>query len=478
MFGWINDCTECLVVSKFGEEAWHQIKDKADCKVDDGGFLRYKYYADADTVQLVVAASEILGLTVDEVLFAFGDYFVDYVKDNGYANVLECLGSNLRDWLSNLNSLHDHLQASYPKGFVAPVFWSEDDELSPDGADSTAILVHYYSKRGSLLVPLVVGLLKKVARVYFDIEINLDQLQLQDEATGTDHTSWRVTPVDPKEAHKLRGRKRTKNHKRRVSHSSTNGAYEQQQGQDDETIKTDATTAKTSYTKSFLEGEAQAANLRVEEFVKRSFYNEDCELFHALTLEQFLYLADEWKTNQVGDQWCYQIWSIQDGDSSSWPSLADLPAKLNPATISPIHFGGHVPSTGRFPPDEKGILQSFAPKIRLVKKDDDSKSLEMVLDKSSQLTLEDAILNASAVEDAGLKSFPDVQDRVDSGEYVIQCIVWQEETQSAYHTFALTDLKTTTTVQLFELVPESFDPIVLMFQCVEKIAVEEDEEDI
>ena len=41
----------------------------------------------------------------------------------GYANVLECLGSNLRDWLSNLNSLHDHLQASYPKGFIAPVFY-------------------------------------------------------------------------------------------------------------------------------------------------------------------------------------------------------------------------------------------------------------------------------------------------------------------------------------------------------------------
>ena len=114
MFGWINDCTESLVCTKFGEEAWHKIKEKAGCTVEDGGFLRYQYYQDSETVDLVVAASEVLNISVDDVLFAFGDYFVGYVKDNGYANVLECLGRNLRDWLSNLNSLHDHLQASYP----------------------------------------------------------------------------------------------------------------------------------------------------------------------------------------------------------------------------------------------------------------------------------------------------------------------------------------------------------------------------
>ena len=59
MFGWINDCTECLVVSKFGEETWHKIKEKAECDVEDGGFLRYKYYHDSETVGLVVAASNV-----------------------------------------------------------------------------------------------------------------------------------------------------------------------------------------------------------------------------------------------------------------------------------------------------------------------------------------------------------------------------------------------------------------------------------
>ena len=82
----------------------------------------------------------------------------------------------MRLWLSNLNALHDHLQSSFPEGFVAPVLWCEDDE-DIEGA----ILLHYYSKRGSLLVPLVVGLVKEVARYHFDIEIQMTRMQMQDE---------------------------------------------------------------------------------------------------------------------------------------------------------------------------------------------------------------------------------------------------------------------------------------------------------
>eukprot|EP00567_Pseudictyota_dubia_P004182 CAMPEP_0197459550 /NCGR_PEP_ID=MMETSP1175-20131217/51704_1 /TAXON_ID=1003142 /ORGANISM="Triceratium dubium, Strain CCMP147" /LENGTH=36 /DNA_ID= /DNA_START= /DNA_END= /DNA_ORIENTATION= len=36
MLGLINDCTEQLVVSKFGLDAWHSIKAAAGCEVKDG----------------------------------------------------------------------------------------------------------------------------------------------------------------------------------------------------------------------------------------------------------------------------------------------------------------------------------------------------------------------------------------------------------------------------------------------------------
>ena len=456
MFGWINDCTECLVVSKFGEDTWHKIKEKAECTVPDGGFLRYKYYHDSETVTLVVAASEVLGITVDDVLFAFGQYFLEYVRDNGYSNVLECLGSNMRDWLSNLNSLHDHLQASYPEGFVAPTFWSEDDP-EVDGA----ILVHYHSRRGSLLVPLVDGLIKQIGIDYFDIEIKMDQLQLQDEEEAR-NTTWRITTVDPTLTEKLRGNK-----KKRSKNAAGDG--------DDQTYTT-ATT--TNYQKTFREGGAQAANLRVEEFVKRSFYNENSELFHALTLEHYIYLVEFWRTTKIDDKWCFEIWSIQDDDPKSWAALKDLPAKLNPESIEDVHFGGKAPKTGAYPPDESGILQSFPPKLRITNSSSGF-SKDLIATVGSNVTLEDAFYNNEEVIDAKIKEFPpEIEEEIKNNESEIQCVVWNEETNEAYHTFSLMDLKTTTTKQLYDLVPKSFDPIMINIKSEKVMAVDDDEEDI
>jgi len=379
---------------------------------------------------------------------------------------LECLGSNLRDWLSNLNSLHDHLQASYPKGFVAPVFWSEDDKdvEKTDGA----ILVHYFSHRGSLLVPLVVGLIKKLARVYFDIEIEMEQLQLQDEAEGVNHTSWRVTTVNPEEAFKLRGKKSKRRQRREGGESG-----------EDETISTAATTV-SRYERTFRGAGTQASNLRVEEFVKRSFRNPDCELYHALTLEQYIYLCEYWKENKTNEgKWCYETWAIHGAENSqTWATLDDLPPRLNPETIQELHFGGKVPKTGAFPPDENGNLQSFPPKIRVVN-DITGKSKDLTVVKDSSITMEEAIYNHPDLEDTKIKEFPpEWQEQLSAGGLEIKCAVWNDEIDDAYHIFSLDDLKTTTTKQLYELVPKSFDPIKLYVQCEEAIRVDDDEEDI
>ncbi|VEU41405.1 unnamed protein product [Pseudo-nitzschia multistriata] len=467
MFGWINDCTECLVLTKFGEETWQQIKEKAGCEVEDGGFLRYKYYPDSDTVQLVVAASEVLGIEVDDVLFAFGDYFIDYVQENGYSNVLKCLGSNLRDWLSNLNSLHDHLQASYPKGFVAPVFWSEDDEAS----SKCAILVHYYSHRGSLLVPLVVGIIKKVARVYFDIEIEMDQLQLQDENEAK-HTSWRITTVDPLKTAILRGEKIRTSAEKRRGHETFDG---------EETISTSTSTASQNrYLNAFRTGGNVASDLRAEEFVKRHFYNASCELYHALTLEQYIYLSKYWKVNENEEEkFCYEVWSLQDDDPSTWASLEDLPSKLLPEMITKNkYFGGMVPKTGKYPPGEDGKPQSVPPLISVVN-GITGKSKNLVVKKDESLSLEDGIYNHPDMEGAGVKEFPPGwQQRIVAGEVEIQCDVWNEETDDSYHSFSLEDLKTASTKQLYDLVPMSPDPIKIVLQCQEAVEVDEEWEDI
>ena len=193
MFGWINDCTESLVTSKFGIDKWHEIKRKAGCEVKDDSFVRHKYYSDQSTVELLVAASEVLDMSVEDVLEAFGQYFMEFTRRHGYDNLLSCQGSTLRLWLSNLNALHDHLQSSLPAGFIAPVFWCEDDDY--EGHEG-CILLHYYSQRGSLLVPLVVGIVKEVSRYHFNIEVSMERLQIQTE-NDAKFTTWRIRAVDP-----------------------------------------------------------------------------------------------------------------------------------------------------------------------------------------------------------------------------------------------------------------------------------------
>jgi len=468
MFGWINDCTECLVLAKFGDETWQKIKEKAGCEVKDGGFLRYKYYPDSDTVQLVVAASEVLGIGVDDVLFAFGDYFIDYVQENGYSNVLECLGSNLRDWLSNLNSLHDHLQASYPKGFVAPVFWSEEDEESSEGA----ILVHYFSHRGSLLVPLVVGVIKKVSVVFFDIEINMEQLQQQDEDEAK-HTSWRITTVDSTKTYKLRGKKSSrKSNETRRSESYVG---------DDVTLSTSVSTGSQSrYLRAFQQGGGVASDLRAEEFVKRHFHNPNCELYHALTLEQYIYLSEYWKSNKNDeDKFCYEVWSIEEDDPNTWASLKDLPPKLTAESIRKnLYFGGKLPMTGAYPPSYEGLPQSVPPFVSVVNKIT-GKSQNIIVKKDASLSLDEGIYNHPDIEEAEIKEFPsDWQEKINEDEVEVQCDVWKVGSDEAYHTFSLEDLKMASTKQLFDLIPSSFDPIKIVIRCQEVVEIDDDWEDI
>jgi class 3 adenylate cyclase len=197
MLGWINDCIEKLVIDKFGVEAWHIVKQKAGCTVCDGGFFKLDHYTDQSSIDLVMAASEVSGLTFDQVLEAFGAFFVHYIRNEGYDNLLCCQGSTLKDWMDNINAIHHHLQTTFPKKMIMPQFWCED---ASDG--SGALMLHYHSKRGSYLAPLAKGLVAEIAKFQFQVEINMKQTQTQGE-DGAGFTSWFVTAVDPTEMWKL-----------------------------------------------------------------------------------------------------------------------------------------------------------------------------------------------------------------------------------------------------------------------------------
>lgn len=165
------------MISKFGVDTWHLIKQKAGCDIADGGFLKFDAYPDESTMNLVMAASEIVGLSPAGVLQAFGAFFFSYVKDQGYDNLLHCQGSTVKEFLLNVNAIHKHLQSTFPKKMKMPQFWVEDNE-SGDGS----LILHYHSKRGNLLAPVVEGLASEIASCQFGVEIKMARLKMQDEA--------------------------------------------------------------------------------------------------------------------------------------------------------------------------------------------------------------------------------------------------------------------------------------------------------
>ncbi|CAJ1941380.1 unnamed protein product [Cylindrotheca closterium] len=200
MHGLVYEIFEEWVLEQQGVKAWHAIKAKAGCDVQDQAFVTRTFYSYDSWVNLITAAAEVLNSSFDTILEEYGHYNIRYHFSHGYDALLKCQGSTLRQWLSNLNAMHDHIQKSFPGGnFCPPVFWCEDSDSE---IYEGSILLHYYSQRGNRLVAWVVGIVKELASYHFGVEIDMTRLSLQD-VDGSSFTTWRIVATDPTQTWKL-----------------------------------------------------------------------------------------------------------------------------------------------------------------------------------------------------------------------------------------------------------------------------------
>lgn len=117
MHGWFLDCVEKLILDKYGEEIWLQIKTKASCKVENGGWIRLQHYSDDLCYKLFAAADEVLELNSMEL---FGQYFGGhYLIKQGYQNVLRCKNRSLKEWLNSVNDMHDNFKSRLPVSYYS-----------------------------------------------------------------------------------------------------------------------------------------------------------------------------------------------------------------------------------------------------------------------------------------------------------------------------------------------------------------------
>lgn len=174
MYGLINKAIADMVRSKFGEETWQKIREKA--AVEDKTFLSMEGYPDDVTHRLVKAGSDVLKLSPAEIMAAFGEFWVQYTADEGYGELMDMSGDNLPEFLQNLDNLHARVGVSFPQ-LKPPSFDSSE-------IDDESLTLEYRSEREGLS-PMIFGLVKGLGN-RFETEVEITQTQHRDRGAECD----------------------------------------------------------------------------------------------------------------------------------------------------------------------------------------------------------------------------------------------------------------------------------------------------
>ncbi|XP_065668357.1 guanylate cyclase soluble subunit beta-1 isoform X3 [Hydra vulgaris] len=185
MFGFFINGFEKFITSKYGEDCWVNIRMEAG--VFEDSFDEKMVYDDNMIFEIIDAACEILDLEEEELHEEFGECYFSHCLASSHGKLLKALGGSLYDFLSNIDSLHDHLCASYA-GIKIPTF-----RVKPD-ASSRSISVNYYSDRNDFEY-VTKGIIKAAAKILFKLEVDIETVY------DADSIKFLITTNDFDECH-------------------------------------------------------------------------------------------------------------------------------------------------------------------------------------------------------------------------------------------------------------------------------------
>lgn len=189
MYGLVNRAIQQMVTTHHGEEVWQRIKDRADLQ-DLDFFSTYQAYPDDVTHRLVAAATQELGLSGDQIMQAFGEYWITYTASEGYEQLLESTGETLPEFLDQLDNLHARAAVAFPE-LQPPSFRCEH-------STDASMQLEYRSKRQGL-APMVTGLLHGLGK-RFQTPVEVDQISSRDQGDATDLFQVRLCPASAPDA--------------------------------------------------------------------------------------------------------------------------------------------------------------------------------------------------------------------------------------------------------------------------------------
>lgn len=180
MYGLVNKAIEGMVRSGHGEAVWDRIREKAGVQVP--AFVSNEPYPDEMTYRLVAAASEVLDTRAEDILKAFGRYWVLETAVRAYGPLMWAGGRTLKDFLLYLPRFHVHIETIFPE-LRPPEFTCEN--VGDDSLD-----LKYRSPRPPGLEPFVEGLVEGLGTLYgTPVTIRL----VQPREGGSDSAVFRVT---------------------------------------------------------------------------------------------------------------------------------------------------------------------------------------------------------------------------------------------------------------------------------------------
>jgi hypothetical protein len=179
MHGLMNAALKEFVAAKHGNETWARVAEHAGLR--DDRFGKMEPYPDDLTYGLIGALVAITAEPVEQLLGDFGEFWVQYTNDQGYAPLFDIAGDSLREFLLSLDALHARVGRSFPK-LVPPSFRF-------DTIDSRTLRMHYLTQRKQLC-PMIPGLLRGLSlRFKTPIRVVEDACARR----GADHCEFIVT---------------------------------------------------------------------------------------------------------------------------------------------------------------------------------------------------------------------------------------------------------------------------------------------
>lgn len=196
MYGWIVASFESMILNKYGPQKWKLISEMAENPIKTGEFIKNVHYSDELMFTLINASSKVLNVPQETLMENLGENFINFIKDNGYDSTIRAQGQTFGEFLENLNEPHRLLRSRFPESYL-PEFWCTKMEKNDE---ESSCLLHYYSQRGSLFYPMVVGLLREVGQLLYSVTCSFEFISQTTEESYV-HTVWKVlycsTPRPP-----------------------------------------------------------------------------------------------------------------------------------------------------------------------------------------------------------------------------------------------------------------------------------------